>query len=174
MALYKFEGKVPQIHPRAFIHESAQIIGDVVIGERCFVGAGAIVRGDYGRIRIGDHVAVEEGCIIHAPIDETCDIGSNILLGHGTLIHCARIGSNVRLGIGATLALWSVIEDWVIIADGAVVPTRKTMESGWVYMGNPAKRARPLTEDERNLTLRGTSLYADLCDRYHAGLERID
>lgn len=173
MTLYRFEGKSPRIHPKAHVHESAQVIGDVMIGERCFVGAGAILRGDYGSINIGDRLAVEEGCIIHAPPGETCAIASDIILGHGSIVHCARIGSNVRLGIGAAAGLWAVIEDWVVIADGAVVPSQKTMTSGKIYMGNPARAIRSLSEEDREWTSWATKLYADLCDRYHAGLKRL-
>ena len=174
MAIYKFEGKVPKINPSAYVHENAQVIGDVVIGDHCYVGAGAIIRGDNCSVRIGDRVAVEEGCIIHAPDGETCSIGSDILLGHGALVHCAQIGSWVRLGIGAIIGIWAVIEDWVVIAEGTVVPNKKTMVSGQVYVGNPAKAIRPLSEEERKATPYGIQIYADLCDRYRTGLERLD
>ncbi|MDD5094360.1 MAG: gamma carbonic anhydrase family protein [Dehalococcoidia bacterium] len=173
MSIYSFEGKKPNINPKAHIHESAQIIGDVVIGANCFVGAGAILRGDYGSIQIGDRVAVEEGCIIHAPPGETCTIDSDVILGHGAVVHCSEIASHVRLGIGAIVSIHSKVETWVVIGDGAVVAFNKTLSSGKVYVGNPAKPVRALNDDDRKMTHLAMQLYADLCDRYHAGLKRL-
>ncbi|MFA4836713.1 MAG: gamma carbonic anhydrase family protein [Dehalococcoidia bacterium] len=173
MSTYSFEGKTPVIHSGAYVHESAQVIGDVVIGDHCFVGAGAILRGDYGSIRIGDMTCVEEGCIIHAPPGETCRIGSNCMLGHGALIHCDEIGSYVRMGMGAIVSWHALIEDWVVIGDGAIVPPNQRLTSGHVYVGNPAHVVRALSEEDKRITPLGVKLYADLCDRYRAGLKRI-
>ena len=173
MSIYAFEGKRPTIAPTAFIHESAQIIGDVVIGENCFVGAGAIIRADYGIIRIGDRVAVEEGCHIHVAPGETCHIRSEVILGHGAIVHCSEIQSNARLGMGAIVSLGSVVEEWAVIGDGAVVPPNQKVTSGRVFVGNPAKDIRGLSSQEKEDTAWAIKLYADLCDRYRASLERL-
>jgi len=173
MAIYAFEGREPVIHHSAYMHESAQVIGDVVLGEECFVGAGSIIRGDYSSIRLGDRVAVEEGCIIHAPPGETGSIGSDVTLGHGAIIHGSQIGDNVRIGMGAITGFHSVIEDWVILGDGAVLPPKKTLSGGMVYMGNPAKEVRLLSDDERVASGFVVRLYADLAGRYHRGLRRL-
>jgi len=173
MPLYSFEGKEPVIHPGAYVHESAQVIGDVSLGAECYVGAGAIIRGDYGRIRIGDRTAVEEGCIIHAPPAETGTIGSGVILGHGAIIHGSEIGSHARLGMGAITGFHSVIEEWVIIGDGALVPPKSRIASGGVYMGNPAREVRKLTDEEREATEYIVKIYADLCSRYREGQQRL-
>lgn len=173
MSIYAFEGERPIIAPTAFTHESAQIIGNVVIGENCFVGAGAIIGADYGTIRIGDRVAVEEGCHIHVAPGETCHICSDVILGHGAIVHCAEIQSNVRLGMGAIVSLGSVVEEWAVIGDGAVVPPNQKVTSGRVFLGNPAKDVRGVSSQEKEGTTWGIKLYADLCDRYRASLDHL-
>ena len=173
MAIYSFEGKKPDIHPKAFVHESAQIIGGVVIGESCYVGAGAIIRGDYGNIKIGNRVAVEEGCVLHAPPGDTLSIGSEVILGHGALIHNAVIEDHVRIAIGVITGLYAYIEEWAVIGDGALVPPKQRVIGSKVYLGNPIKAVRAITDQDKAATLGAVSLYADLAARYHAGLQRI-
>ena len=173
MAIYGFEGKTPAIHPKAYVHPSAQVIGDVVLGEECFVGAGAIIRGDYGQIRVGDRTAVEEGCIIHAPPAETCSIGSEVTLGHGALIHGTEIGDHARIAMGVIVSFHSVVEAWVVIGDGAVVPPNSRVASGGIYMGNPAREVRKLTDRDRETSHFVVDLYANLCDRYRRGQQLL-
>lgn len=173
MAIYSFEGKRPVIDPRAYVHESAQIIGGVVIGESCYIGAGAIIRGDYGNIKIGNRVAVEEGCVLHAPPGETLTIGSEVILGHGALIHNAVIEDHVRIAIGVITGLFSYIEEWAVIGDGALVPPKQRVAGGKIYLGNPIKAVRAATDQDKTVTLGAVNLYADLANRYHVGLQRL-
>ena len=173
MSIYGFEGQEPIIHPKAYVHDSAQVIGNVVIGEDCFVGAGAIVRGDYCEITIGARTAVEEGCIIHAPPAGTCDIGSDVVLGHGAIVHCSQIGTYARIGMGAILGYHSVVGEWIILGDGAVVPPKTSIASGGVYVGNPAREVRRLSDKDREGSVFVVRNYADLCSRYHKGLRRL-
>jgi len=173
MSIYAFEGKIPIIAPNAYLHENAQVIGDVVIGEECYVGAGAIIRGDYGSIRIGDRTAVEEACIIHAPPGETCNIGTDVVLGHGAIIHGSEIECHVRVGMGAIAALHSVVEEWAVIGDGAVITPNQRVSSAGVFVGNPAKEVRRLVDRDKEMSIMAAKLYVDLCTRYHAGLQRL-
>lgn len=173
MAIYSFEGKKPNIHPKAFVHDSAQIIGGVVIGESCYVGAGAIIRGDYGNIKIGNKVAIEEGCVLHAPPGETLTIGSEVIIGHGALIHNAVIEDHVRIAIGVITGIYAYIEEWVVIGDGALVPPKQRVTGGKVYLGNPIKAVRALTELDMTATLGAVNLYADLCERYRVGQQLL-
>mgnify|MGYP001825072968 CR=1 FL=1 len=91
MAIYEFEGRTPRISPTAYVAPSAQVIGDVVIGEECYVGHGAILRGDYGTIEVGDGTAVEEGVIVHARPEDKTVFGKRVTLGHGAMIHNAVV-----------------------------------------------------------------------------------
>jgi phenylacetic acid degradation protein len=173
LAIYSFEGKIPVIHPKAYVHESAQIIGSVVIGEGCYVGAGAIIRGDYCDIKIGNRVAVEEGCILHAPTGETLTIGSDVILGHGALIHNTVIEDHVRIAIGVITGIWAYIEEWAVIGDGALVPPKQRVIGGKVYLGNPIKAVRAITDQDKKGTLEAVDIYTRLAERCHSGLQRL-
>jgi phenylacetic acid degradation protein len=173
VAIYSFEGKEPVIDPGAYVHESAQIIGDVVIGESCYVGAGAIVRGDYGSIRIGNRTAIEDGCIIHAPPGETCNIGAEVILGHGAIIHSSVIENHARIAIGAIISVHAVVEEWAVIGDGALVPPNHRVASGKVFLGNPVKVVRAVSDQDKANTRMVVKTYTDLCDRYRAGHRRL-
>ena len=104
-----------------YISDLARIIGDVVIGNNCYVGHGTILRGDYGRIVIGDGTAVEEGVIIHAPPGDTNQIGGKVTIGHNATIHGKHIGNLAVIGMGSVLSIWSEIGEWAIVAEGSIV-----------------------------------------------------
>ena len=91
---YRFREMEPQYGKDTYVSELALLIGDVRIGDNCYIGHGAILRGDYGTIEIGSGTAVEEGVIIHAPPNEVCRIGNRVTLGHGAIIHSRYIGEN--------------------------------------------------------------------------------
>jgi phenylacetic acid degradation protein len=111
MALYEFEGKRPQIGPIAFVPETADAIGDVVVGEGCFIGVGARLRGDYGSIRIGDRTSVQENVVIHARDGDQTVVGPNVQLEHGCILHNCTVKDNAVIGIGAILTDFSVVGD---------------------------------------------------------------
>jgi carbonic anhydrase/acetyltransferase-like protein (isoleucine patch superfamily) len=117
MTLYEFEGKRPTIHPTAFVPDSADVIGDVVIGAACFVGVGARLRGDYGRIRIGERTSVQENVVIHARENGETVVGSNVQLGHGCILHNCTVRDNAVIGLGAILTDFSVVGDWAIVGE---------------------------------------------------------
>ena len=107
--LYRFGGKQPTVGKDSYVSDLATVIGDVVIGVNCYIGHGAILRGDYGRIEIGDYTAVEEGAIIHAPPGDTNRIGTRVTIGHGAVIHGKYIGNQAVIGMGSILSIWSEI-----------------------------------------------------------------
>lgn len=123
--LYRFGGKQPAVGKESYVSDLATVIGDVVIGVNCYIGHGAILRGDYGRIEIGDYTAVEEGAIIHAPPGDTNRIGTRVTIGHGAVIHGKYIGNQAVIGMGSILSLWSEIGERAIIAEGTIVKLRQ-------------------------------------------------
>jgi carbonic anhydrase/acetyltransferase-like protein (isoleucine patch superfamily) len=113
MAIYEFEGCVPSIASNAYVDEDAKVIGDVRIGEQCFIGPGARISGDYGTIIIGNTTNIQENCALHARINETCSVGNHVHIGHGALIHnCTVLGmiSNRITGevLGVTWAAYAI------------------------------------------------------------------
>ena len=102
--LYKFDGKAPAIGQGTYVSDIARAIGDVVIGENCYIGHGVILRADYGRIVIGDGTAVEEGVVVHAPPGDTNRIGKSVTIGHGAVAHGKFIGDQAVIGMGSILS----------------------------------------------------------------------
>lgn len=166
--MYEFEGKKPRIGTGTYIAPSAQVIGDVVIGDGCYIGHGAVIRADYGAVRIGDGTAVEENVVIHAPPGDTCVIGSRCTLGHGAVVHGAFLGDWSVVGMNAVTSLFSRVGTWTVVAEGAVVKQRGELPDGVVAAGAPAKPVRPLREEEKEVWRRNKQLYVDLAGRYLA------
>ncbi len=145
----EFLGKSPQIHETAYIVESADIIGDVHIGEESSVWFNVTIRGDVNWIKIGDKTNVQDNVCIHV-MNQTGPtlIGNEVTIGHGAVVHGCTVNDRVLIGINATILDKAVIESDVIVAAGSLVPPNKTLESGFLYMGSPAKPVRKLSEDE--------------------------
>jgi len=146
-----FLGKTPQIPESAHIVESAEIIGDVIMGEESSAWFNVTIRGDVNRIRIGNRSNVQDNVCIHV-MNQTgpTHIGNEVTIGHGAVVHGCTIHDRVLIGMNATILDKVVIESDVIVAAGSLVPPGKVLESGFLYMGSPAKAARPLTDAERN------------------------
>jgi len=173
--LYRFDGKQPVVGRDSYVSDSARVIGDVKIGNNCYIGHGAIVRGDYGRIEVGDGTAVEENAVIHAPPDDVHTIGHKVTIGHGAIVHGKRIGDNAVIGMGAVLSIWSEVGEWAIIAEGSVVKMRQKIPARVVVAGNPARVARQISEKDQKLWNWGKQIYIDLAKKYlDVGLEPVD
>lgn len=173
--LYRFDGRKPVVGAGTYVSETASVIGDVRIGSNCYVGHGAVLRGDYGTIEVGDETAVEEGVIVHAPPNERCAIGRKVVLGHGAIIHAATVGDSVTVGMGAILSLRSEVGSHSIVAEGAVVKRGQKIPHAVVAAGNPAKKVREVSEEEKEYGDFVTGVYTDLAQRYLAGaMEKIE
>ena len=173
MALYEFEGKRPQIGQTSFVPETADVIGDVIIGEGCFIGVGARIRGDYGSIRIGDRTSVQENVVIHAREGDQTIVGSNVQLGHGCILHNCTVKDNAVIGIGAILTDFSIVGDWAIVGEGAVV--RSEVPDGSIAVGVPAQVIGQVTDRHKEEWQYYKDKYAELASvRYPTGLKRIE
>ncbi len=164
--IYRFDDKQPVTGKDTFISETATLIGDVIIGDNCYIGHGAILRGDYGRIEIGSGTAVEEGVIIHAPPDRINRIGENVTLGHGAVIHGKSIGNFVVVGMKAVVSIRSEIGEWAIVAEGSVVKMNQVVPDKTVVAGNPAKVVRKVSHEDKEFWEYGKQLYVDLAKKY--------
>lgn len=153
--------------------QSAAVVGEVAIGDFCYVGLGAKIRGDYGKVRIGNRTSIQENCVIHTRVGGECNIGSNVVMGHGSIIHGATVKDNVIIGMGAIVSDDVVIQDWCIIGSGCVVPDRKKIEEGSLVLGVPGKVKRALTEQDRIRIETTANIYADLASRYRKGLKEL-
>ena len=142
----EFNGNTPKIHPTAFISEACYIVGNVEIGENSSVWPGAVIRGDFGRITIGNSSVIQDNCVIHA--DDYLDIGDNVLVTHGAVIHGHRVGNNVLVGVNAVILESAEIGDYCLIGAGAVVRDNATIPDGSLVIGVPGQ-VRPLSEGNR-------------------------
>ena len=148
MAIMKeIRGKSPVIGERAYLAESAAVIGDVTVGDDCSIWFGAVLRADVGAIRIGDRVNIQDNAVLHATYDRSeCIIGNDVSIGHGANVHGAIIGDDVIIGMGAIVMDNTVVPPGTIIAAGAVVPANQKLAPG-IYAGIPARRIREGSEE---------------------------
>ena len=141
-----FNDKTPRIHPTAFISEACYIVGDVEIGENSSVWPGAVIRGDFARITIGKNSVIQDTCVVHA--DDYLDIGDNVLVTHGAVIHGHRVGNNVLIGINAVILESAEIGDYCLIGAGSVVRANTMIPDQSLVIGVPGE-VRPLSQANR-------------------------
>ena len=172
---YKFDGHEPVIGKDTYVSETAIVIGDVQIGNNCYIGHGAILRGDYGRIEIGDKSAIEEGVIIHVPPDSLCTIGEGVTIGHGAIIHSKSIGDHTVIGMGAVASIMAEIGEKSIVAEGCIVKNGQKIPSNVVVGGNPAKVLREIAKKDKSFWSGANQVYVNLALKYiNEGMQRLD
>ena len=169
MGIYAFEDRHPHIAPTAYVSPTAQIIGDVAIGERCYIGHGAILRGDYGSIQIGDETAIEEGVIIHARPDDWTRIGKRVTVGHGAMVHNATIRDEAVIGMRAVISDFSDVGIGAIIGEMGLVRNGQTIPPHKVAVGVPVKVVGDVEERHSDMTRWAKELYVALAAKYLAG-----
>ncbi len=147
--VYQFLDKSPQFEESVFVAPSADIIGDVTIGKDSSVWFNSTIRGDVNWIEIGERSNIQDNASIHV-MNQTgpTKIGNDVTIGHNAMVHGCTIHDRVIIGIHATILDKAVIESDVIVAAGTLVPPGKVLESGYMYMGSPAKKHRKLTDEE--------------------------
>lgn len=175
MTVQSFESWQPRLGERVFVDPTALVIGDVHLGEDSSVWPMTVVRGDIHRIRIGARTSIQDGTIMHVthagpfnPDGHPCSVGDDVTVGHKVILHGCEIQDRVLVGMGTTVMDGAVVEPEVVIGAGALVPPGKTLESGHLYVGSPAKQARPLKDEEREFFLYSARSYVGLKDRYLA------
>lgn len=173
-----FDKRNPGIHASAWIDPTAVVIGDVVIGADSSVWPMAVVRGDVNSIRIGSSTNIQDGSILHVSHagdfgeGAALTIGDEVTTGHRVILHACSIGNRCLVGMGAIVMDNAVIEDEVILAAGSLVPEGKRLESGYLYLGSPAVRKRPLTGRERAWLTYSASHYVRLMQRHRDSSKR--
>jgi carbonic anhydrase/acetyltransferase-like protein (isoleucine patch superfamily) len=173
VAIRTFQGKSPELGARVYIDLAATVIGDCTLGDDVSVWPGAVIRGDLLPITIGNRSNVQDNAVLHTthksqynPNGWPLMIGEDVVIGHRAVLHGCRVGNRVLVGIGAIVNDGAVIEDEVIVGAGCLVPPGKTLASGYVYVGNPAKQLRPITEAERAFFTYSPANYVRLKETY--------
>ena len=169
--VYAIDGVTPVVDPSSYVHPSAILIGDVIIGRNCYIGPSACLRGDFGRIVIGDGANVQDACIMHGFPGTDTIVEENGHIGHGAIIHGARIRRGALIGMNA------VINDNAEIGEAAIVGAMSFVKAGMVVpartlaAGTPARVLRELTELEMAWKAEGTRSYQDLTLRSLATMQ---
>jgi carbonic anhydrase/acetyltransferase-like protein (isoleucine patch superfamily) len=164
--LRKFKGYMPKIGNNCFVDPSAVLIGDVELGDSTSIWPNASIRGDLSRIRIGSNVSVQDNCIMHTDQDNAVEIGDDVVVGHGAIVHSSRIGSNTIIGIGAILLDNSRIGRDCIIGAGSVVTEGTEIPDGSVAMGIPAKVVKKTSEEHKQRIQRNLDEYRMLNEEH--------
>ena len=173
--LRPFKDRSPRLADTAWVDATALVIGDVTLAEDVSVWPMAVIRGDINRIRIGARSNIQDGSVIHVTHDgpytpggHPTSLGEDVTVGHRAIVHACAVGNRVLLGMGAVLMDAVEVDDDVIIAAGAVVPPGKRLNSGWLYVGSPARATRELTPVEREQLLYSARYYAQLKELHRA------
>lgn len=166
---YAFGEFIPVVHESAYVHPQAVVTGNVIIGRNVYIGPGAMLRGDWGGIEISDGCNVQENCVIHMFPGITVVLEEDAHIGHGAIIHGARIGRNCLVGMN------SVIMDRVVLGEGSIVGALSLLTEGMqvaprsVVVGNPARVIREVSDQMLEWKTQGTALYQRLPDQMRSG-----
>lgn len=169
--VYSFEGVTPVIDPTAYVHPSAMLIGDVIVGPGCYVGPCAVMRGDFGRIELRRDSNLQDNCVVHSLPDFDCIMDERSHIGHGAIIHGCHIGREVLIGMNAVVLDRAVIGDQTTLAAMGFVKMKGTLPPRVLATGVPARVVRELTDEDLAAKRRGTDEYIALARRCLAGLQ---
>jgi phenylacetic acid degradation protein len=173
MTLYSFEDRKPSIAKTAFVHDTAVLIGDIDIGEGCFIAAGACLRGDWGRIEVGEGSNIQENVVIHARPGEVTKLAANSHVGHGAIMHGCEWKEHVLVGMGAINNDGVVVGEDSLIASGALLAPNMQVPPRSLVVGVPGRIAREVSEKMLEYTWAGTKLYQTLPERNRNTLREV-
>ncbi len=174
MAIYEFEGFVPVVHESAFVHPSATVTGNVIIGKDVYVGPGAAIRADWGEIVIEDGCNVQENCTLHMFPGVQVLLRKGAHIGHGAVIHGAKIGQNVLVGMNAVIMDNAEIGDNCVIGALCLVPADMKIPERKMVVGNPAKIVKDISAEMIEWKTEGTKLYQALPEQLRASLKSCE
>lgn len=172
--IYEFDGYRPVIHETAFIHPQACVTGNVVIGAKVYIGPGAAIRGDWGRIIIEDGCNVQENCTIHMFPGVTVLLREGAHIGHGAIIHGATIGKNCLIGMNAVVMDNVQLGDECIVGALSFIKADEIFDPGSLIVGNPAKKIKEVTDEMIRWKTEGTKLYQQLPADMHASFKECE
>lgn len=173
MPFYEFEGKKPYADPEAFVHPQAVLIGDVVVEAGCYIGAGAVLRGDIGFIRMGRGSNVQENCVIHTFPDKPAIVHPDVHVGHGCILHGCEVCSNVLVGMASVVSDGVKVNSRCLIGAGSFIPFGKEIPENSLVMGSPARVIKEISQEQLERISRGLSVYQDLARRHLKSLKLL-
>lgn len=170
LKVYSIDGVTPVVHPLAFVHPEAVLIGDVIIEQGCYIGPCASLRGDFGRIIVRQGSNVQDNCTLHSRPGFDCVIGVNGHIGHGAVVHSAQLGPNVLIGMNAVVMDHARIGEAAMIGAMSFVKAGADVPARHLAAGVPAKVVRELSAEELANKVESTKIYQELARRCLASL----
>lgn len=175
MAIRTFQGITPQLGAGAYVDDMALAVGDVVIGDDASLWPFVVARGDVHKIRIGARTNVQDGSVLHVSQDNRFNpggfpliIGANVTVGHNVILHGCTVEDYALIGMGSTILDGAVVKERAMLAAGSLVSPGKVLDGGYLWLGRPAKRVRPLTDEELAYLEYSAQHYAELKNRHRA------
>ena len=175
MTIRAYKGVMPKLADGVYVDESSVLVGDIEIAEDASIWPLVAARGDVNFIRIGARTNVQDGCVLHLsrpskgkPEGSPLVIGEDVTVGHKVMLHGCTLGNRILVGMGAIVMDDVIVEDEVIIGAGSLVPPGKRLQSGYLYVGSPAKQARPLNDAEKAFLAASAANYVVLKNEYLA------
>lgn len=173
MTTRSFEGHEPSLGAGAWVDDTALVLGRVTLGEDSSIWPMSVLRGDIHDIRIGKRTNIQDGTVIHVNHDSAyCPggmptiVGDDVTVGHKAMLHACTIEDRCLIGMGSVVLDGAVVRSEVLVGAGSVVPPGKELESGYLWLGTPVRKVRPLTQDELDYFRYSADYYAQLKDRH--------
>ncbi|MBT4472419.1 MAG: transferase hexapeptide repeat family protein [Bacteroidetes bacterium] len=172
--IYSFKGHIPVVHESSFVHPLAAVTGNVIIGENCYIGPGAAIRGDWGEIILENGVNVQENCTVHMFPGKSIVLKQGAHVGHGAIIHGANLGRNTMVGMNSVIMDGAVIADECIVGAMAFVKAESVFAPRQLIVGNPAKAIKEVSQQMLAWKTAGTKLYQSLPKDCHETLREVE
>ena len=173
MAVYELDGVAPSVPDSAWIADSAQVLGDVVLGEDASVWFGTVVRGDTDKITIGAGTNIQDASVLHADRGVPLVVGANVTVGHQVMLHGCTIGDETLIGIGAVVLNNAKIGKNCLVGAGSLVTEGKEFPDGSMILGSPAKVVKQLSPEQIEGLRRSARHYVENAHRFKKGLRKI-
>ncbi len=173
MALRHYQGHRPQVAPSAYVDDTALVVGRVTVGDDSSIWPMSVVRGDVNAIDIGRGTNIQDGCVLHVTHDSAFDpgghplrVGDHVTVGHRVVLHACTVGDFSLVGMGSVVLDGAVLQPHVVVGAGSLVTLGKELEGGYLWLGSPARRVRPLRDEELRFLEYSAGHYVRLKDAY--------
>lgn len=173
MAIYELDGLVPQVAASTWVADSAQVIGDVTLGEDVSIWFGSVLRGDADSLHIGAGSNIQDASVLHADLGKPLVVGERVTVGHQVMLHGCTIGDESLIGIGAVILNGAKIGKNCLVGAGALVTEGKEFPDGSMIIGSPAKVVRQLSPEQIEGLRKSAQHYIDNARRYKSGLHKL-
>ncbi|MFI8415835.1 phenylacetic acid degradation protein PaaY [Serratia sp. NPDC078593] len=173
MPVYQIDGLTPVVDPTSYVHPTAVLIGDVIIGKGVYIGPNASLRGDFGRIKVEDGANIQDNCVMHGFPQQDTVVEQDGHIGHSAILHGCRIGRNAMVGMNAVVMDGAIIGENTIIGACSFIKAAAEIEANKLVIGSPARVVRELTEQELRWKRIGTQEYQDLVLRCKRSLKEV-